>query len=89
LRDGAEQIHLFGQEYQVRAKLFQMDSFSAHGDEEEMLNFLEKQDKDKLRKIFLVHGEEENQKAFGEALLAKGFQKVERPVLFQEYKLEN
>jgi metallo-beta-lactamase family protein len=88
IRDGFDEINLFGREYKVKAKVFQMDSFSAHGDEEEMLDYLDQQDRNKLKKIFLVHGDEEAQDDFTKALRKKGFGKIETPHLFQEFNLE-
>ncbi len=88
IRDGAETVKIFGVEKHVKAEVVIMDSFSAHGDQEEMLDFLECQDKSKLKKIFLVHGEIDRQSVFKEAILERGFKKVEIPVLDQEYNLD-
>ena len=55
LRNGAEKITLFGQRLPVNAKIYVMDSFSAHADRKEMAAFLKNQ-KAHLRKLFLVHG---------------------------------
>jgi metallo-beta-lactamase family protein len=43
LRSGAEKIKLFGEVKQVRADIEIMDSFSAHGDRDEMKDFIENQ----------------------------------------------
>ncbi len=88
IRDGADKVRIFGEEKEVNAEVIIMDSFSAHGDQEEMLDFLANQDKQKLKKIFLVHGEIDRQEVFKEAILEKGFKKVEIPVLDQEYNLD-
>ena len=50
-----------------------MGSFSAHGDQQEMLDFLQCQDKFKLKTMFLVHGKIDRQAIFKEAILANGF----------------
>ena len=60
LRSGSEKIKLFGDYKQVRADIEIMDSFSAHGDREEMKDFIENQ-KSGLKKLFLVHGEYDTQ----------------------------
>ena len=88
IRDGARNVRIFGEEKQVKAEVFVMDSFSAHGDQQEMLDFLECQDKDKLKKVFLVHGEIDRQSVFKDAILDNGFQQVEIPILDQEYNLD-
>lgn len=88
IRDGADKVRIFGEEKEVKAEVVVMDSFSAHGDQQEMLDFLECQDKKKLKKLFLVHGEIDRQSEFKEAILANGFRKVEIPVLDQVYNLD-
>jgi metallo-beta-lactamase family protein len=65
-----------------------MGSFSAHGDQQEMLDFLQCQEKSKLKRIFLVHGEIDRQRLFKKAILADGFKKVEIPEFDQEFELE-
>jgi metallo-beta-lactamase family protein len=87
IRDGAKEVRIFGEQKKVLADLRIMDSFSAHGDHQEMLNFLNGMDRNKLKKIFLVHGELDRQEAFKESLLDMGFKKVEIPVLDQIYNL--
>jgi len=87
LRAGKKTIRMFGEEKKVKARVEIMDSFSAHGDHNEMLAFLDNQDRDKLKKLFLVHGDIERQKDFAKALKVKGFNKIEIPVLAQEFKI--
>jgi len=48
------------------------DSFSAHGDKNEMCDFISNQ-KTALKQLFLVHGELETQKSFKYFLHDKGF----------------
>lgn len=87
LRAGKKTIRMFGEEKMVKARVEIMDSFSAHGDHNEMLAFLDNQDRNKLKKMFLVHGDIERQKEFALALKEKGFSKIEIPVLGQVYKI--
>ncbi|MCB9310352.1 MAG: MBL fold metallo-hydrolase [Lewinellaceae bacterium] len=77
LRAGKSPITLFDQEKEVRAEVRIMDSFSAHGDRDEMFEFIENQRG--LKKLFLVHGEYETQLEFKEFLNAKGFHDIEIP----------
>jgi metallo-beta-lactamase family protein len=60
---------------------------SAHGDEPEMLRFHESQDKNKLKKFFLVHGEPKRQEAFKSTLIKKGYNNIEIPTLGGIYEL--
>ncbi len=78
LRNGVEVIKLFGEWKQVNAKIEVMESFSAHGDRNEIHHFIENQ-KNKVKKIFLVHGEYEVQKDFKNFLHNKGFNDVTVP----------
>ena len=62
-----------------------MDSFSAHADRTEMVEFLGNQKK--LKELFLVHGEPKSQKKFKKLLIEKGFKSVRIPKLNQKYDL--
>jgi metallo-beta-lactamase family protein len=86
LRSGAETIRVFGEEKQIRADVVIMDSFSAHGDQKEMYEFIENQ-KQSCKKVFLVHGDPETQGIFKEYLQARGFGDVEIPAVGSEYIL--
>lgn len=72
LRAGAKTINIFDEEKIVRADVVIMDSFSAHGDKNEMCDFISNQ-KTALKQLFLVHGELETQKSFKYFLRDKGF----------------
>jgi metallo-beta-lactamase family protein len=78
LRSGATQIKLYGELKQVRADIEIMDSFSAHGDRDEMKDFIQNQ-KAGLKKIFLVHGEYDTQQAWRSYLMQDGFKNIEIP----------
>ncbi|MBK8702877.1 MAG: MBL fold metallo-hydrolase [Saprospiraceae bacterium] len=86
LRAGAQAIKLFGEWKTVRADIAIMDSFSAHGDRKELLDFIQNQ-KAGLKKLFLVHGDYETQQAFSKYLHAAGFKDIVIPELAQEFDL--
>ena len=73
IRQRPETVKIFGQVKQLRASVRIMDSFSAHGDQQEMLDYLKSQDKKLLKRIFLVHGEIDRQEVFKNALEEEGF----------------
>jgi metallo-beta-lactamase family protein len=87
LRDGADEIRVFGIEKPVKAAIEIMDSFSAHADQNELIDFLENQ-KSGLKSLFLVHGTLDRQEAFSNLLNENGFASVAIPELGQEYELE-
>jgi metallo-beta-lactamase family protein len=86
LREGAEYLTLFGDKKKVRCDIEIMDSFSAHGDRHEMADFISNQ-KGRMKKLFLVHGEIDRQNSFRQFLGQRGFENMEIPELGQEYEL--
>jgi metallo-beta-lactamase family protein len=86
LRAGESVLHLFGEYRSVKAEVAIMDSFSAHGDRNELLDFIGNQKKT-AKKVFLVHGEGESQTAFKQLLQQNGFRQVEIPALGDEFQL--
>jgi metallo-beta-lactamase family protein len=60
---------------------------SAHGDYDDLFKFLGGQDPEKLKQLFLVHGEFEVQKDLFERLQRKGFENVIIPEMHNEYEL--
>ena len=87
LSEGARHIRIFGVDYPVRAAIHIIDSFSAHADYVEMLQWL-KGFKRPPRKTFLVHGEPKAAQAMKEHILAelKGWN-VEIPAYLQSFEL--
>lgn len=83
LKAGATELKLQGQVLQVKANIKSMDSFSAHADRKEMVESISNQ-KGKVKKIFLVHGEYDTQQEFVEYLGQNGFNKVQVPALGEE-----
>ncbi len=56
LQEGAHEIKLFGKYYPVKAKIHQIESLSAHADQQELLGWMS-EIKNIPEKVFLVHGE--------------------------------
>lgn len=75
-----------GQFKQVLADVVIMDSFSAHGDRNEMLQVIANQKKS-LKKIFLTHGTLDRQEKWRSFLVKNGFQSVDIPALGEEFEL--
>lgn len=76
---GDETVRIYGEEYEVKADIRVIDSYSAHADYKEMLNFLDCQDKSKIKDIFLVHGDHGAQQAFRQRLKEAGYENVQIP----------
>ncbi|HLC22897.1 MAG TPA: MBL fold metallo-hydrolase, partial [Dehalococcoidia bacterium] len=85
--DGAKVVRILGQNYQVRAKIVQIQGFSAHADRDELLRWLSS-----IRKApdqtFVVHGEEETSFRFADLVRAKLGWGVTVPEYRQEVMLE-
>ncbi len=76
---GDKTVSIFGRPYTVRCDLRRIDSLSGHGDYSEMMRYISCQNQRKLKKIFLVHGEEQTQQNFRQRLLDAGYKDVEVP----------
>lgn len=76
---GAKEVGIFGVQHQVNATIGGIKSMSAHGDYEDMSQWLACQNPQQVKKLFLVHGEYDVQTAFKNRLVKKGFMDVEIP----------
>ena len=85
IMDGMQEVKILGEEYQVKSKIKTMDYFSAHADQKELLDYLKLNDKNRLKNIFLVHGEVEQALPFREKLLQKGFKNAAFPVSGEKF----
>jgi metallo-beta-lactamase family protein len=74
-----EIVKIFGQEYQLNAEVIVLNSFSAHADADELMDYVNQFDKNLLRHIFLVHGDYDQQEIFKNRILENGFPKVSIP----------
>lgn len=71
-RGNAPVLTFYNKEYPLRAKVRTIGGFSAHGDRDELTRLL-KDSNLRIKKIALVHGEEEQTLAFAEYLRGLGF----------------
>ena len=58
--EGEKKVKIFGEEIAVNAEIVYIDGYSGHADQRLLMNFVG-EFKEKPKKIFLVHGEEEAQ----------------------------
>jgi metallo-beta-lactamase family protein len=79
LMAGAKEVSIFGVRHEVHAEIGSIRSMSAHGDYEDLSQWLACQDPRRVQKMFLVHGEYDVQKAFKQRLFKKGFLDIEIP----------
>ncbi len=76
---GLKEVKIFGVEKQVNAEVGQIRSMSAHGDYDDMCQWLACQDPQQVEKLFIVHGEYDVQQSFRDRLIRKGFADVTIP----------
>ncbi|HRP56152.1 MBL fold metallo-hydrolase [Agriterribacter sp.] len=76
---GAKEVTIFGVYHQVNAEIGSIRSMSAHGDYEDLSQFLACQNPRKVKTLFLVHGEYDVQQDFRNRLQKKGFLDVQIP----------
>ena len=84
---GEKEVGIFGVQHEVHAEIGVIRSMSAHGDYEDMCQWLACQDPRQVKKLFLVHGEYEVQQNFKQRLVKKGFMDVEIPEMHYEVGL--
>jgi metallo-beta-lactamase family protein len=84
---GKKEVGIFGVEHEVHAETGAIRSMSAHGDYEDLSQWLACQDMQQVKKIFLVHGEYDVQQDFKARLTRKGFDDIEIPELHYEIGL--
>ena len=81
--DGEKRVRILGRKYPVRARVARISGFSSHADRGELLGWLSELKKPP-RKLFVVHGESESTRAFGDYVREKmGWQ-----VIVPEYQDE-
>ncbi|MGO9482729.1 MAG: MBL fold metallo-hydrolase RNA specificity domain-containing protein, partial [Candidatus Kryptoniota bacterium] len=72
-------LKIFGDEYQLKAEVVEMHSFSAHADHNDLVGFVKNFDNKKLRNIYLVHGEPQEQFALTQTLNQSGYGSIFSP----------
>lgn len=87
IRDGEKEVNILGDHYQVKAKIEQINAFSAHADYTEMTDWLNAIDTSRLKNIFLVHGEPESQAFFKQYLNEHGYKNVTTVKYGESYDL--
>ena len=84
---GSETIKVKDREYKVNARIRKIDVFSGHADQLGLLSFIKNQQIDKLKKVFLTHGEEESMLEFSQEIQKLGFNEVILPAKNETYLL--
>jgi metallo-beta-lactamase family protein len=72
-------VKIFGEKIPLKAQVAIMNGFSAHADRNELLAYFEGLEKQRLRRVFIVHGEPEQSKGLAEAIREKSWDRVSIP----------
>lgn len=88
LMRGAEEVSIYGDKYPVNATIGVMRSMSAHGDYDDLCQYLACQSPAAVKMMFIVHGEYDVQQDFQRSLQKKGFKEVHIPEMHQSFNLQ-
>ncbi len=77
IRDREPEVRIHGDFFRVKAEIAEINAFSAHADYEESWDWMCSLDLERLKKVFLVHGEPQSLTALKTYLLGKGVKEVE------------
>lgn len=88
IMDGNKTVKIFGEEIEVKAEIKTMDYFSGHADKNDLMDYIKYSKPHKLKKIFLVHGEEEQALPFREELIKLGYKNIYYPTQGDEFFLD-
>lgn len=72
IKKGEKKINLLGKEVKVRSRIESIDGFSAHADRDGLFKWLDNYSP--KPKVFIIHGEEDQQVPLSENLKKKGFE---------------
>ena len=87
IMDGEKEVNIFGEKSVINCKVKKMDYFSGHADQKELIDYLRLNHKNKLKNIFLVHGEESEAIPLQEKLLQSGYDNVLYPTSGEKFEV--
>jgi len=83
-----EPVVIDGEKYMAKCQTSYIEGFSAHADIEYLLDYIDKaSDNSKIKKIYLIHGEEDSVRNVKRRLELKGYKNVVIPEKGKSYKL--
>ena len=88
IRDGEKEVKIMGEWYKVNASVETINAFSAHADYKEMTDWLNAIDTSRLKRIFIVHGENDAQSFFQKHLAEHGYKNTTIVKYGETYDLE-
>ncbi len=84
---GKKMLTFKDKEYAVLANVRRTDIYSGHAGQDDLLNFVKYQNPEKIKKIFLIHGEETSMQTFKALLEENNYKNIEIPAKGVTYEL--
>ena len=85
---GHKEVRIYGEMHKVVAEIGVMHTMSAHGDYDDLCQYLSCQNPELVKTVFVVHGEFDVMTEFQRRLYKKGFKQVETPKMHEEFNLD-
>jgi metallo-beta-lactamase family protein len=73
-------VNIFGEPHELRAEVVVLNSFSGHADRNELLSYIGRFDRSRMQRVFVVHGDEDQEQKLADGLRGVGFADVVLPV---------
>ena len=87
IRDREKEVRIHGEVFKVRARIEEINAFSAHADYQEAWDWMSSLDRTKLKKVFLVHGETSGLSHMEKFLREKGIKDLQVVKYGERYEL--
>ena len=87
IADRNEEVKIFGMPYKLKAQVKILNTFSAHADYQEILKYIGRLNLERLKKVFLVHGEDDALENLSSEMLSIGVKSVQIVEPEVSYKL--
>ncbi len=84
---GQKTIRVKNREIPIQARVERIDNFSGHGDLDDLTRFVKQQPREHLKRLFLVHGEEQSMHDFKDTLEQEGYTQVQIPKRGESFEL--
>ncbi len=78
-------VTIFGEVFERKCEVAVLNSFSAHADRNELLAYFDHFHRERVKNVFLVHGDLDQAEKFSSGLKEHGFKNVDIPVRLQKF----
>jgi metallo-beta-lactamase family protein len=87
LVEGAERVKIFGDEYERKAEVAVIDGYSAHADRDGLLAYAGQIDRQRLKSVFVIHGEQSQSEALAQGIRDLGIADVRVPQVGDAFEI--